>query len=314
MSTSEHKIHQSTIKSRDECKNKKCILITGVTGKQGGGVCEYLSKSNCFTLKGISRSTTDSKAEIFRKRFPNVELVQADLNVRDSLAPIFKGVDYAYLVTDYGATRSEQMEYAAGKNFLDVCKETNVKHVVYSGLPSATALSKGLLTSGIKVPHFDGKGHLEEYLRSLNINFTVVQYAFYWENFLSMAKPKRDGERFLLTLPLADKPLGGVCVTDGGSVVARIFENVDSYRGSVISICSEILTGDQMAKTMSIYCGRNVEYRPMSLDEFGKIDADMGEMFRFFQEYGSKIWTPMPGLQSFDSWCKEHSQELSQNI
>jgi len=296
---------------------KPIVFVTGITGQQGNGVAHHLYSSNKFHIRGLVRNLKSTKADEFQKKFPNIQLFEGDLNVRDTLSKAVAGSDYAFLVTDYWDTRSELKELAAGKNFLDVCKETGVKHVVFSGLPSASLISS-LSGSVIKVAHFDTKAAISEYLRLLKLSHTIVSYGFYFENFLSWFSPKKDSDnKFSLTIPMGNVPLCAVAVRDGGAVVAKILENPQKYEGKTIGICSEVMTVEEMAKIMSKNLGKVIEYRPMELDDFAKSGSDgaveLAEMFRFFQSYGTKIWSSEetkkiePNLESFDTWCREHA-------
>lgn len=78
----------------------------------------------------------------------------------------------------------------------DIAKHLGLKHVVYSGLENVERLSGGKL----KVPHFDGKGEVEEYFWSIGVPMTSVRLAAYFENFLTTWKPTKapDGDYYTL--------------------------------------------------------------------------------------------------------------------
>jgi uncharacterized protein YbjT (DUF2867 family) len=315
-------MEQGDKKSGDKCgtsceeKRKPCVLITGITGQQGSGVADHLYFTHKYHIRGLVRDLKDAKAAKCLKDYPNIELVEGDLNIPTSLTKAVCGCDFAYLVTDYTDTFDEEKETTAGRNFLNACKESGVKHVILSSLPSSS-MSSGLLTKGIKVPHFDSKAAIENYLRSLGLRHTILHFGFYFENFLTIFKPMKDPRdgKWKLTFPMADKPLGGVAVKDGGALVAMVLENPDFFQEKVISVCSEVLRGEEYARILTKNLGQTIEYEPMSVDEFSKLSfpgaPDYAAMFNLYQQYGSKIWHPaetqkMLKLQTFDDWCRQH--------
>lgn len=78
----------------------------------------------------------------------------------------------------------------------DTAKSLGLKHVVYSGLENVWRLTGGKL----EVPHFDGKGEVEEYFWSIGVPMTSVRIAAYFENFLGPWKPVKasDGDYYTL--------------------------------------------------------------------------------------------------------------------
>jgi uncharacterized protein YbjT (DUF2867 family) len=299
-------------------KTKPTVLITGITGQQGMGVTDYLYSTQRYRLRALVKNINDEKSEHCRKTFPNIQLVEGDLNIPSSLSKAVNGCDFAYLVTDYRDYFDEEKEVTCGKNFLNACKEGGIKHVILSSSPSSS-ISSGILSHGIKVPPFDSKAAIETYLRSLKINFTVLHFSFYWENLITLFKPLKDPRdgKWRLTLPMSDKPLGGVGVRDGGKVVAMILENPTNFNEKVISVCSEMLKGTDLAQTMTTVLGNTIEYHPIPAEDFGNLNIfganEDAAMFRFYQSYGNKIWHPtetqkLIKLQSFEEWCREHSR------
>lgn len=83
-----------------------------------------------------------------------------------------------------------------GRRLADLSKRLGLQHVVYSGLENVKQLTKGRL----EVLHFDGKGEVEEYFRTVNVPTTTIRLPFYYENFLSSFKPQKapQGDKLLL--------------------------------------------------------------------------------------------------------------------
>lgn len=78
----------------------------------------------------------------------------------------------------------------------DVTKRLGLKHVVFSGLENVKRLTGGKLA----VDHFDRKGEVEEYFWSIGVPMTSIHLAAYFENFLTIWKPKKASEGDYYTL------------------------------------------------------------------------------------------------------------------
>lgn len=86
--------------------------------------------------------------------------------------------------------------FAQGKCLADLSKRLGLHHVVYSGLENVKQLTGGKL----EVPHFDGKGEVQEYFQKIGVPTTTIRLPFYFENFLSFFKPQKaaQGDTFVL--------------------------------------------------------------------------------------------------------------------
>lgn len=73
----------------------KLILITGITGNQGGAVARHLIGKG-FKLRGMTRKPDSDKAKALAKQ--GVEIVKGDLNDSASVRAALKGVWGAFAV------------------------------------------------------------------------------------------------------------------------------------------------------------------------------------------------------------------------
>jgi len=102
---------------------------------------------------------------------------------KTSLAAAIEGSDTVFAVTNFWETASKETEVKQGHNIAEVSRDLNVKHLIWSSLPSVTALSKGALPH---VEHFDGKAEIEAYIRELGVPMTSFVAGFYMSNLKSM--------------------------------------------------------------------------------------------------------------------------------
>jgi len=125
------------------------FLIVGATGKQGGKAISILldhqAKNKDLSLRFITRNPDSASAKKLVSQ--GAQAFKADLFDRESLRHALTGVDRAFLVTD--AMAGEEKETQQGKTFIDVAKESGVKHIVFTSVSAADTADT--------VPHFRSK-------------------------------------------------------------------------------------------------------------------------------------------------------------
>ncbi|MBN1362805.1 MAG: NmrA/HSCARG family protein [Sedimentisphaerales bacterium] len=292
-----------------DAKNRT-ILVVGATGAQGGSAARHLLSRGKFAVRALTRHPDSDKAAALRKA--GAEVVQGDLDDRESLRAALKGCYGAFGVTNFW--EHFEQEYGEGKNLLDAVASAGLTHFVFSTLPYCKKISGGTL----EVPHFDLKAQLEEYARRLKLNATFIHCAFYFENFLFFLPPKRqDDGTFAFGFPQGDVPLAGVSVEDMGSIVAPIFERPDEYLGKVVGIVGDDLTGAQYAEKMARILGNKVVYNHIPRETFASFGfpgaEDLANMFEFNRLYIPNRQADLhacralnPKMQTFETWLKSH--------
>uniref|UniRef100_A0A8V0YWV2 NmrA-like family domain-containing protein 1 n=1 Tax=Gallus gallus TaxID=9031 RepID=A0A8V0YWV2_CHICK len=171
-----------------------------------------------------------------------------------------------------------------GRRLADLSKRLGLQHVVYSGLENVKQLTKGRL----EVLHFDGKGEVEEYFRTVNVPTTTIRLPFYYENFLSSFKPQKapQGDKLLLGLPMGDTPMDGMAVEDLGPIVLSLLKSPEQYIGQVIGLSAGKLTVAEYAAAFSQQTGKTVEDSKITPEEYEKLGfpgaKELADMFRFY--------------------------------
>ncbi|CEL10059.1 hypothetical protein ASPCAL13186 [Aspergillus calidoustus] len=167
---------------------KKILTVFGATGNQGGSVARAIlsdpSTAAEFHVRAVSRDP--SKAASIALAQLGAELVQADLDDKSSLWPVLKDAYAVYLVTNMAEHMEPARETRQGMNVADVCKETGVKHLVWSSLPYISKISNGKYTAAA---HFDGKALVDEHIRSLEIPHTIIRLGTYTSFLLDSLVP-----------------------------------------------------------------------------------------------------------------------------
>jgi uncharacterized protein YbjT (DUF2867 family) len=272
--------------------NKPIVVVTGVTGAQGGSVAEALLHSGKWHVRGITRKPDSDKAKEWAKK--GVEIVKADLSNKAELEKAFRGGVAAFGVTNFWdpeVQKNISLEVTQGKLMADVAAAAGVKHYVWSSLPNADKISGGKL----HVPHLTGKNEVEEYIRTKHksMTMTAVYMGFYWTNLRpnsrSVRKSETDGAiEFILPLnPTTQIP--GVDPADLGPIVATVLENREKYAGKRILVAAEYITPPEIAKIFTKVTGKPARCVAPPFDVLAKsgMSQELIEMFKFFNDYGT---------------------------
>jgi uncharacterized protein YbjT (DUF2867 family) len=286
------------------------ILVVGATGAQGGSVARHLLRIGGYRVRCLTRRLNSPAAQEFARL--GAELVEGDLSNPASLRAALRGCDGAFGVTNYW--EHFEREYDQGRNFVDALRASGIQHAVISTLPHVKQLSGGRL----EVPHFDTKGHIEEYARGTNLPATYVHVAFYYENFLKHFPPRRQPNgTYVFGFPQGTTPLAAVAAEDVGGVVAAIFAESFWYRDKVVGIVGDDLRCDEYAEIMHRVLGRSFAYRYVAHDAFAALDfpgaRDLANMFDFNRQYVpnrrvdlAKSRELYPEIRPFERWLRGH--------
>ncbi|XP_047421559.1 nmrA-like family domain-containing protein 1 [Sciurus carolinensis] len=290
--------------------NRKVITVFGATGAQGGSVAKALLESKHFAVRALTRDVTRPKA--LELQGLGAEVVKGDLNDKASVETALKGAYGAFVVTNFWEHFSKDKEVCQGKLVADTAKRLGLKHVVYSGLENVEQLSGGKL----RVPHFDGKGEVEEYFWSIGVPMTSVRLAAYFENFLTSWKPAKapDGDYYTLALPMGDVPMDGISVADIGAAVSSIFNSPEEFIGKAVGLSAEALTTQQYADVLSKSLGKDVRDAKITPEAYEKLGfpaaKELADMCRFYQmkpERDVKLTHRLnPKVRSFSQFISEN--------
>ncbi|XP_071110716.1 nmrA-like family domain-containing protein 1 [Haliotis cracherodii] len=292
--------------------SRKVVVVFGATGKQGGSVARALVKDGHFKVRAVTRHVDSDKAKELKKE--GCDVVEANLDDKASVVEAMRGAYGVFLVTNYWEDMDEEREFTEGKDAVDAAKECGVQHLVYSGLENVKE------SCGYSVACFDGKGRVEEYLRSCGLQYTIVRLSFYMEDLLTMFPPKRqeDGS-YHLEIPMEGHPLHVVSVAEIGPMIVCIFEDPREYTGRTLGLSSEHLTLDEMAREMTECLGVKVKDHKITLAAFCELKFPgvvvFCTMFKFFQsdEFKRDIELSRklnPELSPFREWLARNKEAL----
>lgn len=210
---------------------KHNILVIGGTGKTGRRVVEGLNKLGHNVTVGSRKATP-----------------AFDWDDYSSFVPALKGMDRAYIVY------SPDLAVPGSKEAI-------------------TALTEAALKEGLdKVVLLSGKGEkeaeaCEEIVANSGLNYTLVRASWFNQNFSEGAFLE-----FILAgqvaLPMPEAEIPFVDADDIAEVVTKVLLD-DSYNGQTITVTGpEKLTFEQVVAMMAQGIGREIQYIPISIEEF----------------------------------------------
>lgn len=303
------------------------IVVLGATGAQGGGVVDALVANGKFSVRAVTRNPDSEKAKALASK-KDVQVVKADIDDVDSLVDAFSGAYGAFFVTNFWEHMNAEKEIQQVRNLADAAQKAGLKHVVNSTLEDTRPFFNeqenrpAFITKDMFVPHFDGKGAMNEEVAK-KVPTTQVFTSFYFENFISFGMgPKPDQEGNLaINFNMGDKAMPMISVKDIGRVAAKVFED-SSLIGKEIYISSrETLACGDAAKAFSKLLGKPVAYNNVPYETYIALGFpgahELGTMFRFFAESPDfeKVRTNdeiakklVPDMVTFESFLNENKK------
>lgn len=311
--------------------DRKIIAVVGATGQQGGGVARAIldDPEGGFAVRALTRNPDSAAAKALAAR--GAEVVAANVDDEDSLRTALDGAYGAYFVTAFWEYNDTEREQAQARNMANAAKAAGLRHVVWSTLPDTrNHLAEDdervpTLQGRYKVPHFDSKAEADRFFTDAGVPTTFLSTTFYFEAFLDFFAPTRgeDG-KLVLTLPMRDRKLSGIAVSDIGSVAYAILRRGTELAGETISVAGENLTGAEYAERFGKEFGEEVRYQPIDVDVIRGSGApgadDLANMFFYYAEHEAYfagvrdpevVRTLHPQLRDFATWLAENREKFT---
>ena len=249
----------------------RIILVTGVTGRQGGAVYRHLKKKG-FQLRATVRDPNSDQARQLAS--DGTEVFQGNFDHPDGLMRALDGAHGVFSVQPYSSRETTQ-----GVAVIDAARQQGIKHVVYSSVGSADEKTG--------IPHFESKIQVEEHLRSSGLPYTILRPVFFMENWRKklFGESIRNGQ---LQQPLSPTTsLQMVAVDDIGALAALAFERPEEWNNRTFSLAGDELSMRQIADAFGRVAAQKVEYVQVSWEHFEKsAGQELTVMYRWFEERG----------------------------
>ena len=256
------------------------VLVTGATGQQGGALSRLLLKRG-HHVRAMSRKPDGPAAGELRKL--GAEVVPGDFADRGSVERAAKGMDVAFIV----ATPFEKgpaAEAELGKNALDGVRAAGVPYVVYSSVSDADRKTG--------IPHFDSKAEIEDHLRSLGTDYSVVAPVFFMENLFAPWAAAGFGQGVFATGILPDRKLQLISLPEIAEFTTLAVEQPRTFRGKRFNIASDSATPSEIAQQLSKVVGAKITYRAIPLEQVRQQSEDFAKMYDWFNRVGYSVDIP----------------------
>ena len=280
--------------------NDRTILITGVTGNQGGAVAHALQGAG-FRLRGLTRKPDSERAAALAQQ--GVDVVQGDLDDEATLRRALAGVWGVFGVQNTWEAGVEREE-VQGKRLATLAREAGIEHYVYSSVGSANTRTG--------VPHFDNKWRVEETVRGLRFpSHVILRPVFFMENLL--APYSLQGDTLSSALGPGTK-LQMIAVDDVGWFGARAFTAAAALNGREIDLAGDVRTMPEAAAILTEALGRPIAFAQTPIEQVRQYSEDMALMLEWFERVGYSA--DIAGLErefgraltKLPDWARRHGQ------
>jgi len=280
-------------------KNKRKVLLCGVTGQQGGALAKILLKEGQEII-GLSRDPKTKKAkELIAK---GVAVRQCNFLDAEEVTQAMREVDTVFAVTT-PFEKSPEHEVRQGIALANAAKRAEVGHFIYTSASGADQ------STGI--PHFDSKYEVEKHIASLNISYTIVAPVFFMENLVGpwMVDSLKEGA-LKIAWP-GDRLLQQIAVEDIAKFVALVIDRRETMFGERYNIAGDELTCENCAEILSRVMGESITCEGLDPQYLREESEDMASMFKWFDKVGFTVDIPRLkkdypeiGFQSFETWAQ----------
>jgi uncharacterized protein YbjT (DUF2867 family) len=278
----------------------RTILITGVTGNQGGAVARAL-EGRGFRLRGLTRKPESEPAATLARQ--GVDIVKGDL---DDGATLRRALTDAWGVFAVQNTLEAGVEgeEAQGKRLATLAREAGVEHFVYTSVGSAH--------KGTGVPHFDNKWRIEETVRDLRFpSHVILRPVFFMENLL--APFSLQGSTLAWALAPGTK-LQMIAVEDIGWIGARAFIDAAALNRREIDIAGDVRTMPEVAEILTQALGRPIAFAQTPIAQVQQYSKEMALMLEWFDRVGYSA--DIAGLErefggaltKLPDWARRHAR------
>ncbi|WP_406315700.1 NmrA/HSCARG family protein [Streptosporangium sp. NBC_01639] len=281
----------------------KPILVTGVTGRQGGAVAAQLLAAG-WPVRALVRDPAAPVAQMLKAQ--GAELRVGDLDDPGSLAAAAAGAYGVFGVTPDDADFAREIR--RGRNLADAAAAAGTSHFVFTSVGGADR------SAGIG--YWESKWQIEQHIRALGLPATILRPVRFMENHTIPDLPFGgivNGELTHLFHP--ETPVQLIAVTDIGAFARLAFTRPQDYLGQAIELAGDELTPSRAVELISRSLGHEVTYR-----QVGSLGLGQETERAFASEHG--LWQAdiaalrerHPGLLDFRTWLQRGGAEQIQAL
>jgi uncharacterized protein YbjT (DUF2867 family) len=220
------------------------IVVTGATGRLGGRVARRLADlgvSQRLVVRDPSRAPRLAGADVARATYADRKAVQAALAGAETV-----------LMVSAAETPDRVAEHRA---FVDAAVDAGVEQLVYVSFFGAAPAA----TFTLARDHWASEAHI----RASGVRFTFLRDSLY-ADFL----PMMVGEDGVLRGPAGDGAVAAVAQDDIADAAVAVLRDPAQHAGATYDLTGpEALTLAEVAARLSRALGREIDYRPETIEE-----------------------------------------------
>jgi uncharacterized protein YbjT (DUF2867 family) len=256
--------------------NDRTILITGVTGHQGGAVARALQGAG-FHLRGLTRKPDGERAAALARHGVDVDVVKGDLDDEATLRRALAGAWGVFGVQNTGEAGVEREE-AQGKRLATLAREAGVEETV----------------RGLRFP-----------------SHVILRPVFFMENLL--APFSLQGSTLAWAIG-PDTKLQMIAVEDIGWFGARAFTDAANWNRREIDLAGDVRTMSEAAKILTEALGRPIAFAQTPIEQVRQYSKEMALMLEWFDRVGYSA--DIDGLErefgraltKLPDWARRHAR------
>jgi NAD(P)H dehydrogenase (quinone) len=244
-------------------------LVTGATGATGLATIRALHGSDVHVRALVHND--DARCDPLRAL--GADVVTGDLLDIDSVASALDGVDTAYFVYPVHPRLIDATAY-----FAQAATEAGVSAIVNMSQRPARRESK----SHASLNHWIG----EQILDRVEVPVTHLRSSLFADWLLYAGQNERIIETNVLALPFGNTRFAPIAAEDQGRVIATILTDPAPHAGQVYYLNGpEVMTGTDIAQSVSDVLGRSIVYYPMPIADFQAIVTEIPYLSSFFAQH-----------------------------
>ncbi len=274
------------------------VLVTGATGKQGGGVARRLLERG-HKVKALSRKVDSPAAQALATL--GAELVAGSLEDRAVLDRAAAGVDAVFAMsTPFEA--GMDAETRQGITVADAAQAAKA-YLVYTSVGSADKKTG--------IPHFDSKYEVEKHIAKIGAKASILAPVYFMDNAVSFTREQlREG---IFATPItAGRKLAQIALADIAACAVLALENPDRFAGKRHDIAGDDVTGNEAVEILSRVTGKKFSYFQVPMEMIRQRMGDDGaKMYEWFERVGYSIDLAAlkrdfseVGWHSFEGWAR----------
>ncbi len=255
--------------------SQKTILVAGATGTAGRAYVEVFSK-NGYRVKATIRP-----GKKIESAFPRgVEPIEIDLRNKSAIEEELENIDILVVSILGRGENPAADEDTITRWLVDASQRAKVEHIIYTSVYKADEQTN--------VPHFEVKGHLEKYIQSSRIPYTILRPCTFMDTLNAPWIKDSVLQQGVLSSPTdLNTPISYLYSKDLAQF-AQMSLSSSELMGKVINLGGpEQLTYKEIIKIMSDILGSKITYHQIPINQVEEqFGFDLAEMTRYFNKNG----------------------------